>query len=690
MAAASTQEPFVFRPSAAHTRTRVEDPLVNQTRREISEIVREIAVLSRQRIPADRFLSQLCDRLLRAMAAEGVVMWRRSEQQPNPKPFQPVCRLGRITDQSVPTASLAAHQSMLREVYLEGAPVVVPPTPMAAEPDVPANPTEFPAAVVPIESPFDAGAEQYVIEVFLEPVGGIATQRGYLRFVAQIADLVGEFFRADQFRRLLSEKHLADQVEDVIESFEHCTTLPQLQGEVVDAIATTFGIDRVGWCDLTRKSPLVAVSHVDQVDHSGPAALSLVSDASIELAPYYPMPETLEPAFSQEDAKSLVTIGVVDGGHHASDIRFVLMRAISSHADAQSLSLTGHEQKEIQRLARHAANVGERIEQRRRSGLRRLRFSPETQTGVLAWSIAKSMVIATIVVLVLCIPVPNQVTGTGIARPQSLQKLHASRDAIVASIHVDHGEAVQTGQVLIVLTDPKLEEQITSLQGRLAVLTEQQVRLTQAMVEDHSANMTQFENVRGQREITLEEVRSINAQLDLLMSIRGSLTLRADREGRVDAWQLRQKMSGKPVQRGDELIVVISKDSAWLVDSRVDQRRISHIRQAREDKVLGASVILDDHPEESFKGRVAAFGPVATNRKSSMANSPIPQSTLLVELEAAAIESGVINGAPATVHFQCGKERLAAKLFGDLWQALRGQVSLHLGIGVTHSTHSET
>ena len=303
MTTASVQEPFVFRPTAGHARRRGGDPLVDQTRREISQIVREIASLTKQNVPADQFLSLLCDRTLRAMAAEGIVIWKRTQgdQQrdgssndsngPLAKPFQPVARLGCITDQVIPTPSLAAHQCLLREVVAEAVPVVVPATPSAVEPDVPANPMEYPAAVVPIAmlSTFEGAFEatQYIIEVFLEPVGGVSTQRGYLRFLAQIADLAGEFLRADQLRELVAARQLNERVESAIETFRCFDKADPYRAHVVDTIAGLFNVDRVAWCDLSRKSPLVAVSFTDHFDPTSDAAQSILSEAMTEPTPRF-------------------------------------------------------------------------------------------------------------------------------------------------------------------------------------------------------------------------------------------------------------------------------------------------------------------------------------------------------------------------------------------------------------------
>ena len=697
MTTASTQEPFVFRPSAAHARSRGGDPLVDQTRREISQMIREIAELTKQDIPAERFLSQLCDRTLRAMAAEGIVIWRRTIETEKPiqpsthatqqlnNPFHPIVRLGRITDQSIPTESLAAHQCMLREVAAEVCPVVVPATPSAIEPDTPANPSDYPAAVVPVEMLTTSGAMEYLMEVFLEPGGGVASQRGYLRFVAQVADLAGEFLRADQLRTLVSIQEINERTEQAIESFERFRTVDSLRSYIVDAMAELFEMDRVTWCDLSNRYPLVAISYTDAFDPKSDAAKRILSEASVPSIPHFPPGDSTDEDQPPQDSIPLATLAVVDGGPRAPNDRFVLMRTTNSSARKEPRNEFGPiQQRELIRLARQGSLAVEQLQHRRRRVAGWLIPRPESATRSSLGKRIKSIVVATVLALVLWVPVPDQVSGTATAIPKSMQRLHALRDAIVNGIHVEHDQQVHPGDLLLSLTDPDLEEQITSLQGRRAVLTQQQVRLTHAMVDDSTADINQFEDLRGQRSITQEELQSIEGQLKLLYSIRDSLVLRSDRHGRVDAWQVHQRLGGKPVGRGDFLLGITSEKTPWLLSVEVDHRRLGKLRRLHRDGELSATATLDDQPDRVVATTVVTFGPSIPGGKQRGRPGSPPKSMMLLRLDPPLNNLGLSNGAPAKVVFRCGKQPLAQLLFGDLWHSVRDEMALRFGLGMEH------
>src|SRR5690606_11820311 len=123
--------------------------LVDQTRREIAGIVRETALLARRALPPATFFAALVDRVQRALAAEGVVVWRVEGEAPSPR-FAPIARVGRLTDRTLPAGQADCHQRMLGEVAGSGQPTVVPATPDACDAALPANPTAVPFAVVPV------------------------------------------------------------------------------------------------------------------------------------------------------------------------------------------------------------------------------------------------------------------------------------------------------------------------------------------------------------------------------------------------------------------------------------------------------------------------------------------------------------------------------------------------------------
>ena len=244
--------------------------LVNQTRHEITEIVREVALAVRSDRTLNQFFGFLADRVLRAMAAEGVVVWQRvADPHSEHEHWTARARLGPLTDRSFNELETTIHDRLLQEISESATPVVVPPTPHAVEQSVPANPAPYPAALAPIESSASGRGAEYVLEVFLEPGGSVATQRGYLRFVAQMSDLAGEFIRRDEVRRWQHHRNRRVQLETVKQSLHEANDEARISNLLVDAIADTFGFARVALCAIRQRNghpqtaTILAVSYVE-------------------------------------------------------------------------------------------------------------------------------------------------------------------------------------------------------------------------------------------------------------------------------------------------------------------------------------------------------------------------------------------------------------------------------------------
>ncbi|WP_442509723.1 HlyD family efflux transporter periplasmic adaptor subunit [Novipirellula sp. SH528] len=699
MNSATTDAPFVFSPAssplsphaaAPPSKTiRAPESLVDETRREISEMVREIALAVRSERSRGEFFGMLADRILRAMAAEGVVIWRielnetgaadGSDGSAAGSPVMSVVHhIGEITDRSIPAASMAAHDRMLLEVSDAAQPVVVPATPDVCDPDVPANPTHFPAAVVPIECESASTGESYLLEVFLEQECGVATQRGYLRFVAQMADLAGEFLRSDQLRDLHRRRHRTEQVDAVIASIHGLSSRNKIEARVVDAASDIFGFDRVGLCYLRNDvAQLSAVSYVNAIDFRGAAAKQMISAAE---SFYTPDTYVLLEADDSDNKPSVPLQPRVAVASEARDsLCLVCLANLDSAIDCQSIA------NDLQRLAKHA---GLAIRHRKSieaipGGQWLVSFANQSRGDRSGNWLARGFAIAmlTLIVVVAFLPVPMVVTTPATLRPENVQSLFASRSAIVQQIHVSHGDRVQHGQALLTMHDPELEKQITTLLGRHAVLLQKQAAITTALVDTASHRSDRTEQIQSERSLVAEELQAIDDQLLILKRVKDSLVLRATEKGVVDSWQIGRRLLGRPVVRGDKLLEVIGEDTAWLVDARVPLSRIASVRSALQSETLRTAVLIDGSETPNHTAIVQQFGPSTRNVKDDTDTKAV---VLRIENGGdigALFGAGPVSGSPVRVLFRCETKPAIGVLFYDAFEAVRSTIGLYWSAG---------
>ncbi len=661
------------------------DGWVSETRREISEIVREVAAAVRQPQPQQRFLSFLADRMLRVMAAEGVVIWKRGDGigPLQDSDWHVAVRLGRTTDETFEGPARDVHALLLNEVGIAGGPVVVPPTPGASEPDVPANPARVPVAIVPIEvHPREStGAHQaaeaspaadYLLEVFLDGEGGVATQRGYLRFVAQMADLAAEFLRADEVRRLRKHAAVLQQIEPMVRHMHACDRAATIMSSLVDGIADAFNLDRVGLCRVSRsRAELLAVSYVATIDQDSPAAQQIrwAAESGSELS-------RAEVGSSQE-----LAVAWVGSASAASTLRLVCLVADDGRElDAGARDAITYGLGHAELALKHAA----RLESF--PGVRRLTafFAGDASRLAQPHGVKRkllALVMISLGILAACVPVPLTVVAPGKLRPATLQNFSAGRDAVVETVHVRHGDRVQKGDPLVTLHDDDLDQQIATLIGRRAVLVEQQTSWTQKLVDTASHRSDRTGELQHERDLAGEELRGIDQQLALLEDIRGSLVMRASGDGVVDAWQLDQHLSGRPLHRGEYMLGIVDRDTEWIVEADVPQNRISQLRSSARDATLTLAVTLQMDPANVWPASLGQVGPARQSTAESMSTNSV-----LIRLDSKsgatlneALTSAPMNGSPAQVVCRCGTAPLAYALLQDAIVSLQSHYRMYFG-----------
>lgn len=686
------------------------DDLIRQTRREISEIVREVAELARRPTGIHSFFSALLDRTTRALAAEGAVLWDMAAETP-----KPLLRTGRVTDQQIHSRGRTAHDALLAEVAASGSPVVVPPTPIDSTSgdwvsDQPANPTDRPAAVVPILDPLagESKASRYLLEVFLEPDAGVATQRGYLRFTAQMADLAGDFLRLDELRRGRSQTAAQKRLSAVLPRVHRHDRLDACAAEIVDIAAELLAAARVTLVQLRplaaspdsvdiakrlRRSRILAISHVESIDHRGAACRSLLEQiVSQELAPGQtvvlsePQNAVADTAkAANPDDAPLVGLLAISLGPDDRYRLFVQMK--------QAKQLADHDLEMIQSFASHAVEALRSIERiaavpMARTWLSMFGTAAATQTNHGSWMrrMAVAGVAGGTILLAGMIPKTMTVSLSANLRPANVRTHYAPTDAVVQQVLVRHGDAVVEGQTMIVLQDLALDEQTTTLIGRRAVVSEKLARVVGSLVELPSSGMrsgnrenahTSDDALVQQQRLLEEEQRGIDQQLELLAQAGQRLVIRADRAGTVDAWQTELVALGRPVRTGETLVRVQPADARWAVDAKVPQNRRQLVMQRLTSGEDPVRLRIGDSEGEAATANFArqigfesspTGGPPATIVELAIdasADSADPSSTIPT--------ARWRNGMPVEVTVDCGDMPLAKVLFFDLIRSVRLQ-----------------
>ncbi|QDV64575.1 HlyD family efflux transporter periplasmic adaptor subunit [Crateriforma conspicua] len=298
--------------------------------------------------------------------------------------------------------------------------------------------------------------------------------------------------------------------------------------------------------------------------------------------------------------------------------------------------------------------------------------------GRAAW-LAAFVILFALLAAAWLVRVDHTVTASGHAEPKIRQQVFAGIDGIVKEILVADGDTVSAGVPLIRLENADLESQVEDLAGRIQTASQRLASL-QAMRLDPSADTASQARWALEESQLSSELTGLKSQLDLLQKQQSDLVVTSPIDGRVDAWQIRQRLIDRPVNRGDALLRIVDDQGPWeLTLSIVDSDAGPVLESMQDSTTLPLRFAIATEPELSFAG---------TLQSTATATRLDPQGRYVIDAYAdiTAQASGfapwnndaAMIGADVTAKIQCDRRRLLTSWFSDVIDFVHRHILFHL------------
>ena len=202
---------------------------------------------------------------------------------------------------------------------------------------------------------------------------------------------------------------------------------------------------------------------------------------------------------------------------------------------------------------------------------------------VLAWCIALAGLSWLAIYALFLVPRPFEIYGEGTLMPVHQQHVFAQIDGEVGQLLVDENSSIGAQQELLVIDSQAIEKELITVEGEIAE-TQQQLR---------NLNLTEGESV-GEEAIAEEtqkaaeterlkiRLASLNARLKFYVQQQAKQTVIAPIAGIVTTQNLRQRLMGRPINRGDMLMSIAQTDRSWQIELKIPDNRIEFISEAME------------------------------------------------------------------------------------------------------------
>lgn len=577
---------------------------VEQTKQQIRGLINEISELARSEAVAEEFYPAVLKRIVDALAAVGGAIWLTDSDGILSLRYQINVNQELLEDNN---EDAERHARLLTRLFARGKSELIPAHSMLGEDQNEGNPSQY----LLVCSPLQSGSQPVgLVEVFQRPNSAPNIQRGYLRFLDQMAGLIGEWLKTQTLQQVSDRQEMWRQAD-------HFSRLVHDNLEVRDTAFTIanegralIGCDRVSVAVMKgRKCKIQAISGQDTIENRSNIVTALNRLATRVVAAgeslwYDGGVQDLPPQL-EEAVEDYVDLS------HGRSIAVLPIRRPEKVVEGDVKSKEKVQREDLSKREIIGALIAEQIESqvttedlRSRCDLvyehaaRALNNSmthgdlflmPVWRTlGRAMWlfrgsalpkTLAVLSLIAVALLAMIFIKIDHDLEANGALRPTVKRQVFAHVDGEVEEVLVDEGDEVTVGQTLVVLRNRSLELELTELQGQMEQTIKQwqslryMVDQAQNDVLERSKLMGQLEEMKV-RSITLQE------QIKLVKIKLAQLERKSEINGVVTDWKLRERLRARPVVTGQVLVNLADNTAEWELELLMPEKRMSYLDAA--------------------------------------------------------------------------------------------------------------
>ena len=203
-------------------------------------------------------------------------------------------------------------------------------------------------------------------------------------------------------------------------------------------------------------------------------------------------------------------------------------------------------------------------------------------------------------------PADLKVTCDGTLVPSDKSRVFAGVDGTVREILVEHGATVKTNEALVKLENIELDQSMQDIESQINEANEQirnlELELLSPTAEDQASIELMLSSEKAKRTSLENQQKIMRKKLD-------KLNVASPQRGQVVTWNLKDRLKGRPVTRGEQLMVVVDVDGPWQLELDVNDNNIGHVvAAAKSGKQLDVEFILAADPDRTFQGKVVGIG----------------------------------------------------------------------------------
>jgi multidrug efflux pump subunit AcrA (membrane-fusion protein) len=618
----------------------VDAATIEKTKQQIRGLVQQIAQLSRSELEPEEYYAEVLQRIVTALAAVGGAVWTITSDRKLRLDYQ--INIGRQLLE-VETDDAQRHLRLLNQVMAGSEAKLVPPQSGAADPSAAGNPTNYLLVLAPMKT--DSSVEG-ILEIFQRPDSQPASQQGYLRFLVQMSQLVGDWLKSRKLRHFSDRQSLWAQIDRFAKEAHNSLDLRETAYTIANEGRRLIGCDRLSVAIRKGiKNQVEAISGQDTLDSRSNIVTLLRKLADRVCATGEPLwyngtTEDLPPQIEKVlhdyiDESHTKALAVVPIRRHKKDLGDdelgtdesvldeptgdVIGAIIVEQIDAgQSRDLLA---PRVDLVCQHSARaLSNSLEHNNLFLMPLWRTLGKAHWLVRAKTLPKTLffsALALVVILGLVFwKIEFKPKAKGSIEPIKRANVYFGASGVVQDLEVKHGQKVKKDDLLVRLLNEQLSQQYIEINGKLQAAIARSTELNNLLQHTTTSSEDRVQ-LFGQMKQNDEDLKSYQLELQTLGDQLKRLETHSPIAGEVITWDIERLLPrGRPVMEGQRALQIADTTGEWEVIAYLPEKDMGHFLRAHfpdnpevdvsdlSGKGIEVSFVLLSDPQHKFKGEL--------------------------------------------------------------------------------------
>ena len=274
-----------------------------------------------------------------------------------------------------------------------------------------------------------------------------------------------------------------------------------------------------------------------------------------------------------------------------------------------------------------------------------------------------------------CVFQPLEIHGEGLLLPTQQQHVFAQLDGEVDRLHVGEGDSVRANQVLLNISDLKLDEELISIEGSIGETRQELRNLSLADFESDDEDSLADETHKAS-EIERLNIRlsTLETRLTFFESRKSRLHVTSPIDGQITTPGLRQRLLARPVNRGDLLMTVAKTQGPWQLELKIPENRVEFVDAAFKrlkadapDRRLTVQFRLSSDSQQTHQGTLRS---IDYRSELSAGQEELSMVVAMIDIDEQELSDSLRLGARVYGKIDCGQRSNFYLLTYELRQKL--------------------